>query len=179
MKRIISIIVLCTSIIYISISCDTLYFKNYIKKDRIPQHELNDVYIYSSFDKTKTDSFTVTFMTDYYSDDEEVLSQVIGISLNSPRTSETYMQYEVFRNSGVIYCKNGMFTYEADDETAEFIIDGTKYKDVYVLEEETMGNSDTIINRIRYHGIVGVLTYRYENGEEFLLDTIIKAQTSN
>ncbi len=173
MKRHNSLPILIIAFILFSTSCELLSDKNYIEKKRILQHELNDVYIYSTFDKSKIDTFIVTDSNNFYDYDEITNSQILTVSLNYRRYSKTFLQYMVTYNNVNVNYKNGLFYFTVEDKTSDFIINGIKYNDVFVGELDTGGDSDSIINRIRYHGIVGVLTYRYENGDEFLLDTII------
>ena len=176
MKKNATLILLSFLIIIIAGSCSLIFNsdENNIERQRVLQHELNDIYIYSIIDKSKTDSFTVTKYVNSYEYDEDDQSQLIRVSLNSPSMSEPYFIISVLYDFGYINFYNGALTYNADDETAEFVINGTKYKKVYVLEDDTGGDSDSTINKIKYHGKAGVLSYRYENGDEYFLDTIIK-----
>ena len=160
------------------ISCEFIFgprHDNMIGKELLIEYNFGDMFIYTTEDD-RLDTIEVTLFKHFYDEIDDVDN--IHVNLN----------YRYISNKAFIIYINPyhmVFKYNYNDdfviysERAQKIdleINGSYYDDVYIYENDTaIGNSDTLITKLYYQGNIGILGYKYENGDEYLLDKIIEA----
>lgn len=118
------------------------------------------------------DSFVVERLTMGYNDEDD--HEEILIFLKSPDNT-FYRSFGIFLYPdwiAVTYNHYHSIGFSADEPTQIFEINGVNYNNVYIVEQE----SDTLIDKILFQGENGILGYRFVDGDEYYLDTIINPE---
>jgi len=179
MKKYLMLIFLLLLTVFINSSCEFVFgprHDNKIGKDLIIDYNIGDIFIYTTED-AKSDTFEVTLFKHSYDESENV--ENISVNLN----------YRYISNKAFISFVNPyhvVFKYNYNDDFVIYAdrtpkidleINGSYYNDIFIYENDAAnGNSDTLISKLMYIGNIGILGYEYENGDEYLLDTIIKVE---
>lgn len=143
---------------------------NEIPKEQIPNYQINYVYIFKSEDQCCIDTFTVdTIISTFEEENEEIL-----IALNNRKYDEKSFFIAVQINGTVILYDDQIIVFNYEDESMDVNINDKLYENVYKWTSSYPGDSDTIISELLYQIDSGILCYTYENGDKFLLDSIIQ-----
>lgn len=164
-------------ILLILASCGFIFeSRNNIEKDMIPEHKVGNVYSYSNVNGSEIDTFEVIDISHFYDSQEDVDREEFIIALNR-RTNSKFQIIGVNPHYVFIEFNADYIVIYPDDSIQNVQIKDIWYNDVFTYENDTAnGNSDTLITKLYYQGNIGILGYEYENGDEYLLDTIIKAE---
>jgi len=170
-----SIFIVCLAFLFLS-SCFLMFRNetNPIPNEYKPNLETNEQYVFNSFDDLLSDTFQVgriTFTTDEMDENDKIIVGLYSIGLDEKR-----FLINVNPISTIISNKYQFWSIIYSEETIDFAVNEILYESVYKWEEKPGGDSDTLINKLLYHPKTGILGYRYENGDEYLLDTIIKVE---
>jgi hypothetical protein len=149
-----------------------------IPKKQLVDYQIGDIIIFTT-EKTLIDTFKITLYR-YFEDDEEKQEE-LSCKLSDSRSRKNKDFHMVILPYNILFLN--MINESTiipgisfSDPSYELEINGTQYKDVYIFENDLDGDSDTLLNKIYYHPRKGILGYRYENGDEYLLEEIKYAE---
>ncbi len=174
MKRL-EIISLFFLIIMILSSCEWIFGppQNNLSRDLIIEYQVGDILIYSTDDDARIDTLEVTKYGRGYNDIENYEQIIVGFKKTN---GEQFVAFTVAPYwIGIEYMSNPSLIFNPDDPTYDVEINDKKYRNVYVCENDLQG-ADSLIYKTQYHSKTGILSYKYENGDEYLLDTIIEVE---
>jgi len=172
-----NLLILTSLIIVLLISSCELIFgppqRNKLSREFILDYQVGDIFIFSTVDEAKIDTFEVTKFYNSYDDREDYEMVHVGFN-NLPLSGRKFVVFDVTPDwIAFYYLSNPTLSINPDDDSYDVEINGIRYKDAYIYENDLQGNSDTLINKIQYHPQTGIISYRYENGDEYLLEKII------
>jgi hypothetical protein len=174
MKTNATLLFLLSFMLFLS-SCELIFGppqRNKITKYSRPEYTAGSIFVYLSTNNTMIDSFLVDNITMGYNDEDD--HEEIFIYLKS-LDSTFYRTFNIFLYPdwiGVTYNHYHYIGFSAYEPTQIFEINGINYDKVYIIEQKT----DTLIDKILFQGKKGILGYRFADGDEYYLDTIINPE---
>lgn len=149
---------------------------NNIPGKYVVDYDIGDKIVFSDSD-LNLDTFEITSYHRFYDHDED--AEMLSVVLNNPLSTTIKTFLLLIMPTEIIFSVDyygQYFPIHWNDPIHEIEIHDNFYKDVYIYENDLQGDSDTLLNKLIYHPKDGILGYRYENGNEYLMDNIIKAE---
>lgn len=166
------IILLCILFLH---AC-TLFDENKIPRNLIPGIEEGDTIVFISGDYSYSDTFEIVYSDFGFAPPGEEEIERYWLSYNTSNSFRKYFLVQIFSHAiGIPYYKHGEIVIYIDSVNQEdFSYGDVQYKNSYLYESILPGISDTVIDKLWYHGKEGILYYRYENGMEYFRKDIIE-----
>ncbi|HKK62642.1 MAG TPA: hypothetical protein VJ951_08785 [Bacteroidales bacterium] len=140
-----------------------------------PLFSEGDSFVFKDLCSDTYDTMVVSISHDYDDHDEDLIEYFSMWYVNTVN-SEIKMHFQVWPTGSIVYFLNIRYGISSDDKALDSLfIDGKQYTNAYLFIPNKESSRTDELEYLIYDYNYGLLKYKYYEGPEFVLDTVISS----